>query len=350
MFNQTVTWKGYSEIICAFNFEGTNGFSITNLLSVLPSAPNYALCIMYTDTKGVHRFLLWNAVGTVFYFPVALYKNQPIKKNFRLEVWSTNVPFVTNTIAVNFYTTVAGGVDYRYGLDSALVLNDPIVTLFSTGRVLPNDAANNTATDQFDSFGIVSDSTWNPSVGTGSYAEGIGQSFKVNGFGLPVSMEINSPSVEFILSGVTTQHNYYIVVNPNLFASTNVTIEDAGATNFITLVWQLDANNNSQFEIIGSTSATCIGVNEINGAWVSIIGTVATVICYDANGLQVGTCTCSVASFQSSKIFVDVANNFYELIHSNGTYNFQQHLQAIYGGFYLPLIFPSNAAPVINIP
>lgn len=130
-FSAPFTWKGYSEIVAAFNFEAPNNFSFTSLVGELPASPNYLLCVMWDDSLGnVHRYAFWRGVGEVIFFPLSLYAGQLVKKNFRLEIWSTPTsPAVQNT-PFNIYTTVLGILDYRYGVDSSLQNADAIVTNF----------------------------------------------------------------------------------------------------------------------------------------------------------------------------------------------------------------------------
>lgn len=137
-FSQAVTWRGYSDLIVAFNYEGPNNFSFKNV-PVLAN-PNFLLCVSWYDSLGNHvRYCLQPVASSVIYFGLPLYNGQLIKKNFRFEVWSvsTSPTIVSNASSVNYYTSVLGDVDYRYGLDSALVNNDPIVTNFVTPVRVP---------------------------------------------------------------------------------------------------------------------------------------------------------------------------------------------------------------------
>lgn len=128
-FSQDVTWKGYSEIVVAFNFEGPNNFSFTSL--PLIANPNYVLCVMWIDSNRItHRYSFWRGAGEVFYFPAPLYNNQLIKKNFRFEVWSTPTSPASQSTALTFYTSVLGGLDYRWGGDFQLVNNNAPCTNF----------------------------------------------------------------------------------------------------------------------------------------------------------------------------------------------------------------------------
>lgn len=131
VFSQQQTWRGYSDIIAAFNFEGPNNFSL-KLDYVVPVSPNYVLCVMWIDqNRNVNRYSLWRNVGEVIFFDIPEYTGQLIRKNFRLEVWSTPTNPASQVTALTFYTSVLGSVDYRYGTDSVLVNPDAIVTDFN---------------------------------------------------------------------------------------------------------------------------------------------------------------------------------------------------------------------------
>lgn len=132
-FSVNINWLGYSDIVAAFNFEGPNNFSFAggNMQPTAP-IPNYVLCVMWKDTNNVtHRYAMWKGVGETIYGTIPLYTGQVIMKNFRFEIWSTDVAICGQATPINFYTSVAGQIDYRYGVDSQLVASDPVVTNFS---------------------------------------------------------------------------------------------------------------------------------------------------------------------------------------------------------------------------
>lgn len=144
-FSVNVNWIGVSDIVAAYNFEGPNNFSLsignivgtgqlnTNIPNIGRLQPNYLLCVMWKDEFGnTHRYTIWNGVGEVIDFVLPLYSGQLIRKNFRLEVWSTNVATVSNTnTGIIFNTSVLQGVDYRYTSDMLLSGNDGEVTNFN---------------------------------------------------------------------------------------------------------------------------------------------------------------------------------------------------------------------------
>lgn len=127
-FSRAVAWRGYSDIVAAFNYSSPNNFSLKTFTA--PTSPNYTLCISYTNSdKTVVRYKLWAAIsGEEIPWEIPLYANQPIKKNFRLEVWSTNVASVIQTSSVNLYTSVLQNIDYRFGSDTSLISPSTICT------------------------------------------------------------------------------------------------------------------------------------------------------------------------------------------------------------------------------
>lgn len=126
-FNLTVNWNGYSDIVGSYNYEANNNFSL-DINPILNT--NYALCISYRVGGVVTRYLLWDAVGSNFDQIITPYTGQTIKKNFRLEIWSTSQGNATEATGCNFYTSVLGGLDYRYGFDGPLVVDDGLVDDF----------------------------------------------------------------------------------------------------------------------------------------------------------------------------------------------------------------------------
>ena len=130
-FSFPVTWNGYSDIVGAFNFHAPNAFSITCVNTNLKKA-NYVLAISYVNyDRTVVRYVLNKYIGEVIYFDTIPYVSQPIKRNFRFEVWSTNVSSVTQDSSIKLYTSVMQNVDTRYGVDMPLSSVFNIDTNFS---------------------------------------------------------------------------------------------------------------------------------------------------------------------------------------------------------------------------
>lgn len=122
-------WDGYSDIVCAFNYEAPKNFSLKRNYDV-PSSPNYVLCISYRVGNIVTRYLLWDASGSNLNMDIPAYVGQPILKNFRLEIWNTSQGASSSAEQVTFGTSVRGPYDYRYQTDMALVTNDTPVLDF----------------------------------------------------------------------------------------------------------------------------------------------------------------------------------------------------------------------------
>lgn len=141
-FNVPYTWLGYSDIVVSFNFEAPNNFSLKSISGIINN-PNFYLCISYRVGNIVTRYALWQNVGEVLFFsPPPLYIGQPIKKNFRLEVWSTSQgsPAVSSSDSL-LYTSVKGNIDYRFGSDSNLTNNLLINTSFECDSSGLSDSA-----------------------------------------------------------------------------------------------------------------------------------------------------------------------------------------------------------------
>ena len=91
-FSLEAEYFTYSNLVGAFNYEASRNFVI--VLNDLPTVKptTYVLCIMWKDSDYVtHRYAFWQNVGEVFYFDVPLYTGQLIKKNFRIEIWTTGM-------------------------------------------------------------------------------------------------------------------------------------------------------------------------------------------------------------------------------------------------------------------
>lgn len=164
-------WLGYSDIVTSFNFEGPNNFSLV-AGSIIPISPNYSLCISYRVGGNLVRYILWLAAGAVMPANFKFYVNQPIKKNFRLEVWSTSQGNATQATPITFYTSVKGQVDYRYGQDTTLVGADAQVSNFSDVANIVQDMVVNVVdhynifTDSYNFSGFTNDKPTYNGVGS----------------------------------------------------------------------------------------------------------------------------------------------------------------------------------------
>ena len=111
ILNVTALWKGYSTLIAAYNYTASKNFSLKLSQSTLPSFPNYMMCISWIDSHNVlQRYSLWNNVGEVMYFNIPAYTNQQIKKNFRIEFWTTDRLFTDNFTISSAGTASVNGV------------------------------------------------------------------------------------------------------------------------------------------------------------------------------------------------------------------------------------------------
>jgi hypothetical protein len=130
VFSAIDSWNGYSDIVTSFNFETQNNFSLKSGYTV-PTNPNYVLCVSYRVGNIVTRYMLWDATGSEMNRDIPMYTGQPLKKNFRFEVWNTSQGAASQSTALTFYTSKLGSIDYRFGADYALATNDGQVTNFN---------------------------------------------------------------------------------------------------------------------------------------------------------------------------------------------------------------------------
>lgn len=91
-FSIEAVYLTYSNLVGAFNYEADKNFVLWRPDFSSIKNEDYVLCIMWKDEDYVtHRYAFWRGVGEVFYFPAPLYNGQLIKKNFRIEIWTTAV-------------------------------------------------------------------------------------------------------------------------------------------------------------------------------------------------------------------------------------------------------------------
>jgi len=111
VFTYATSWLGASEITTQFNFTSSKNFVLKNRPST-PSGVNYCLCIRYRIGNTVYRWKLWEGVGEALQAP--LYNGEIIKKNFVLEVWTTNNVSADNAAALRILTSVVNvPTDFR---------------------------------------------------------------------------------------------------------------------------------------------------------------------------------------------------------------------------------------------
>jgi len=162
-FSIDSTWLGYSYIVGEYHYEAPNNFSLVDV--VPPVSPNYTCCISYVESDNtVVRYSLWRADDVVIYVEIPVYTGQKILKNFRIEMWSTNNPTMSQATDIQINTSVLGEYDYRYALDSKLVDNDNLCEgqgNVSVAVVLPDVDG----LYAFTSTGASAPFDWNPDFG-----------------------------------------------------------------------------------------------------------------------------------------------------------------------------------------
>lgn len=203
-FSQTVTWQGYSDIVVAFNYEGPNNFTLTGFNVELYPTPNYCLCVAWRDENGnMNRYSLWRGVGEVIYGSVTPYAGQKIAKNFRFEIWSTNSTPAVQVNPINIYTSVLGGIDYRYGADFQLVGNDTPVTSFGESS-------------NYNPTALPTTNLWNRWIGN----SGVSGTSWISSGGLRSVM--NGGNTGNITTTVDSSiHNATVITNPNTLLYSN---------------------------------------------------------------------------------------------------------------------------------
>jgi len=110
-FSYSNTWIGASEIITQFNFSASKNFVLRNR-PIPPTGVNFCLCIRWRTGQTVYRWKLWQNVGEVLNVP--LYNGELIKKNFVLEVWTTNTATISLSEDLRTLTSVVSvPTDFR---------------------------------------------------------------------------------------------------------------------------------------------------------------------------------------------------------------------------------------------
>lgn len=99
-----IPWKGASEIVTQFNYTATKNFTIRELPTP-PANVNFCLVIRYRVGLTSYRYKLWAGVEEVL--NENLYNGEVIKKNFVLEIWTTqNNTSVSLDEAINIKTSI----------------------------------------------------------------------------------------------------------------------------------------------------------------------------------------------------------------------------------------------------
>lgn len=367
VFNANVTWLGYSDIVTSFNCEAPNNFSIKSAVGNVGS-PNFVLCISYRIGGVLTRYRIWDADGSAMNSDIPMYAGQTILKNFRFEVWSTSQGNASQASAIQFYTSVAGQLDYRYGTDSALVGNDGQVTSFSSGVPFPNASYTRVGND------YVFESRFAQFVHPGLYTitTELGGVLSVSGF----HPDVNSPYIQAWGGNTASTFgnaNWHI-----LFAAILLQSNEGGRVSFgtynvgsSTFTAQININvrNGSAADIIvnGSSVGANVGIN-IPGYQDGLIyitvsyngSTTMTVTAYNSSATVIGTATHTTAASVITdvnnvpSIQLQSASNSAGLFQACGlieTY-FNPITLAEYlinsSGFTLPFTFPIGAVSTTN--
>lgn len=356
-FTQNVTWKGYSEIVIAFNFEGPNNFSFTSLTSEIPLNPNYLLAVSWYDSLGNHhRYSLWSNIGEVLYFTMDTYEGQLIKKNFRLEVWSTDVATVSNTTAINIYSSVLSNIDYRYGSDSSLKDADAEVTNFQNINTIGNLPAEIGAQLRWQPSGIIDNGsnrlvTWTDNI-HGAIMNPSGIIGVTPAIGIPktvnqVYIQNGAFDIECLAGPLllTLSYTVLIVKFTDAMSGAVFYLDNGGTT----------ANYDSGTEVLNLNAGFGnIPINDINEQqWYTIILSQGVILVYDLlTGEHIGNNAGSSSITTAGKIIV-AACTVLDMTMGTGSLSNPQAVADYFTGIYsnaytLPLTFPSNAVSVTN--
>jgi hypothetical protein len=383
-------WKGYSEVVAAFNFEGPNAFALTggnvtlvtgaininDWLTQIPNNPNYMLCIMFTTklSSGViqtTRYALWRGVGEVIYFNLPVYCGQYIKKNFRLEVWSTSESgIVSNTTPINFFTSKLQQIDYRYGNDAPLVVADPVITSFYGNLASVGDIPNTnlgtlarwTVRSGFDFI-----NPGGPFIGWTDVANNPGYLFTGNP---PVN------NITTNLPGIPSGNLCCSMIGTTSYLSSPVNSMDVQCLILTARITGNQAPNSFIFSaypsgltlfwnngIAGSNPVNLQGLN-LN-VWYTFIlwvngGQINLYVYNTATGAIVGSVN-GVAPFLTATNEIILGNAGMDILECvvgsgfpRGNSDLQQIINYMYSTYFvapsnsLPIVFPPNSAPVLN--
>ncbi len=338
VFSVDTTWLGYSQLVAAFNFAGSNNYTLKSFSAVVN--PNYCLCIMWEDANRVtHRYALWWDVGEVFYFDCPLYTGQLIKKNFRFEIWSVeDSAVVSQSTALTFYTSVRGNKDYMWADDSALSLPSAVITNFAelnTISPLPNDVNNLMLQHFISTVGVTPNVSWQSQ----------------NDVTLLTSADVFEEYV----------NNLYHTVFSDIDPATGAT---SGNQNFVFMAIWVDGSvgdivvydgkptvsvNGNSITVDGVTIALA-GVNKLYFLFVAT-GIQFTVVDALTGGQAGGALTVSTTPSANLSLLGGNNNGILEMVSYYNSGSFQtvvSYFFAKYGGFTLPLTFPADSVPQLN--
>lgn len=348
-FSVNFTWLGYSDIVAAYNFEVTNNFSLRNNITI-PTNPNYTLCVMWKDSLGnVHRYSLWRAVGNVIFPTIPVYEGQLIKKNFRFEIWSTPSIPVVNLTPINFYTSVLGILDYRYGVDSALGTTDGLVTNFSANRQavspLPNDI-NNGLTQYFISTQDFAGTIWSSESDiTAISSAGAIQTTLVNGPDIFTVIKTTGAGLVGAIGGGATPVINYLCLLVYVDGSSGVLCK-YNATAIL-------STTATGFQVGTDDVPYPLGINKTYFVIVDFTNGLLTIY-YPYTQQATQTPITPSTSTPSNAMQILGPGSTVGVIEMFSYFNLQSiqplidYISTKYGGFALPLTFPANSTPQPN--
>ena len=373
-FNIPVTWHGFSDIVGTYNFQAPNAFSFLDTRWV-PQLTNYVMCVSFANSLnpnsangvigsiGVTRYRLspLGQTGEAIFGYIPLYNGQVIKKNFRIEIWSTSQGNATEASDLTpLNSSVLGNVDYRYGSDTLLTTAQLINTVFATASAV---IAPPTPDIWFDAnsgltFGVGSKvASWTDKQNhvTVAQADGTKQpTHSVVGYiqflgtaNLTAALQFGTADAVWfftLLGG-----NVGGASNNNIFAqngslnSANLKMRAAGAA----MTAALDANT-LDLNFVGTT--TVVEINTSTGAvWVHNGTTGASTFVGTIGGggfIDVSQITFGDAGGTAAKGF-----DLFNMLAYPATLTAQQRttvLQFMLGGIPLPFQFPANSVQPLN--
>lgn len=344
-FSQAHTWRGYSDIVAAFNVASPNNISLIGISSVLPTAPNYLLCVSYVNSdREVVRYKLWEDVGEVLYFNVPLYTGQLLKKNFRFEIWSTASSPAVQVDSIRFTTSILGNIDTRRSGPTSLATAGGQIDEFGADDTVPAlpDDVNNLMLSRF--------------ISTAGYTAGVSWTDQKAGY-VQASADLTRSYIEnayqVVQSSGTPTAGAVIGTHNYLFMAFYFGADALGAVVDFDGKHTIEADGGSNKIIVNGQDIAMNGTDKLY--FIYIINNLAVYV-YDAKTQQFVSPapTWGAASGSTTLSLLDVGGlgtGIVELVTYNTVTSFQtiyNYFAKKYGGFSLPLVFPAECAPVLN--
>jgi len=299
-------------------------------------------------------------VGEVIYGSVTPYAGQKIAKNFRFEVWSTNSSPAVQVNPIQIYTSVLGGVDYRYGADFQLIGNDTPVTVFGASDLASVTCPTTNLIAHWRANTGFSAGTWIDSVSgfiltpTGSVVTA--SPANLNGQKV-VDISAGSLSATGIISAPLSGPAFLFVILAQKSAGSGSVFfqfNDAFATSIISIA---SSNSLGGYSIDGyaindplATVYPTFRMFQLSQYFASINNFNGIAL----DGITIGGSGNNINSLYLTQAPVYIAEILlYSSFASQAEVNqFNLYLQQRYLGsniFALPLTFPANSSPTINV-